>query len=104
MINFTQTTAMENRQYGVRANCLVPGSIEGERTRILREMAEERARQGPLTTKWTYPDPPVEPLDPEWIGRYVRVVVSDEGQHINGQAIVIREAPRSPLQAMFPDI
>src|SRR5690606_18864541 len=25
VINFTQTTAMEGRQYGIRANCLVPG-------------------------------------------------------------------------------
>ena len=104
VVNFTQTTAMEARQYGIRANCLVPGSIEGERTRILREMMQERARQGHTRMTWTYPDPPVEPLDPEWIGRYVRFLVSEDGRHVNGQAIVIGEAPRSPLQAMFADI
>jgi hypothetical protein len=31
-------------------------------------------------------------------------LVSHEARFINGQALVIGEAPRSPLQAMFPDI
>jgi NAD(P)-dependent dehydrogenase (short-subunit alcohol dehydrogenase family) len=105
VINFTQTTAMENRKYGIRANVLVPGGIAGERGRILREMMAERAKEtGEESFPRTFPDPPMEPLDPEWIGRYVSFLISPEGRHINGQALVIGEAPRSPLQAMFPDI
>jgi hypothetical protein len=69
-------------------------------------MMAERARDAGNSNsmKWTYPDPPMELLDPEWIGRYVRFLISEDGRHINGQALVIGEAPRSPLQAMFPDI
>jgi NAD(P)-dependent dehydrogenase (short-subunit alcohol dehydrogenase family) len=105
VINFTQTTAMENRQYGIRANVLVPGGIEGERVRLLREMAAQRAKEhGDTPPPRNYPDPPMEMLDPEWIGRYVSFLISEDGRHINGQALVIGEAPRSPLQAMFPDI
>jgi NAD(P)-dependent dehydrogenase (short-subunit alcohol dehydrogenase family) len=106
VINFTQTTAMENRQYGIRANVLVPGGIMGERVRILREYSlermKERGEEPPARSP--YPEPAPEMLDPEWIGRYVSWLISPDGRHINGQALVIGEAPRSPLQAMFPDI
>ncbi len=106
VINFTQTTAMENRQYGIRANVLVPGGIIGERVRQLREYAMERMKERgeEPPARSPYPDPAPEMLDPEWIGRYVSWLVSPDGRHINGQALVIGEAPRSPLQAMFPDI
>ncbi len=105
VINFTQTTAMENRQYGIRANVLVPGGISGERVRLLGEMGAARAAEtGIAPLRGQYPDPPMEMLDPEWIGRYVSYLISEDGRHINGQALVIGEAPRSPLQAMFPDI
>jgi NAD(P)-dependent dehydrogenase (short-subunit alcohol dehydrogenase family) len=105
VINFTQTTAMENRQYGIRANVLVPGGISGERVRLLGEMGAARAAEtGVAPLRGQYPDPPMEMLDPEWIGRYVSYLISEDGRHINGQALVIGEAPRSPLQSMFPDI
>ncbi|HXT88130.1 MAG TPA: SDR family oxidoreductase [Trebonia sp.] len=106
VINLTQTTAMENRQYGIRANVLVPGGIMGERVRILREYGLERMKERgeEPPTRSPYPGPPMEMLDPEWIGRYVSWLISPDGRHINGQALVIGEAPRSPLQAMFPDI
>jgi NAD(P)-dependent dehydrogenase (short-subunit alcohol dehydrogenase family) len=109
IINFTQTTAMENRQYGIRANVLVPGAISGERIRLLGEMgaqlaADRVAAGGPEPVRSAYPDPPVEPLDPDWVGGYVAWLVSDAGRYINGQALVLGEAPRSALQAMFPDI
>jgi 3-oxoacyl-[acyl-carrier protein] reductase len=106
VINLTQTTAMENRQYGIRANVLVPGGIAGERVRLLGEMGAALAEQRgtPPPVRPTVPGPPTELLDPEWIGRYVSFLISDDGRHINGQALVIGDAPRSPLQAMFPDL
>jgi NAD(P)-dependent dehydrogenase (short-subunit alcohol dehydrogenase family) len=104
VINFTQTTAMENRQYGIRANCLVPGGIAGERVRILGEMMAARAAEAGGPQRGQYPDPPMELLDPEWIGRYISYLISEDGRHINGQSLIIGEAPRSPLQSMFPDI
>ncbi|MCW2541640.1 MAG: 3-oxoacyl-[acyl-carrier-protein] reductase [Frankiales bacterium] len=108
VINLAQTTAMENRAYGIRANCLVPGAINGERIRLLMEMAAARAAEKGADAEPPrpsfYPDPPIEFLDPEWVGRYVAFLLGDGGRHINGQALVIGEAPRSPLQAMFPDL
>lgn len=104
IINLTQTTAMENRHYGISANCLVPGGIKGERNTILRERRAQRAAETGEAPQQDYPNPPMELLDPEWIGRYVSFLVSEGGRHINGQALVVGEAGRSPLQAMFPDI
>jgi meso-butanediol dehydrogenase / (S,S)-butanediol dehydrogenase / diacetyl reductase len=102
IINFTQTTAMENRQYGIRANVLVPGAIAGERNRILREYALERASQTG-SQSLPPPEPPIELLDVDWIGRYVAFLVSPEGRFINGQSLQIGESSRHPLQAIFPD-
>lgn len=106
VINLTQTTAMETREYGIRANVLVPGGIAGERVKVLGEMMAERAKagDGPNQGRGAYPEPAPELIDPEWIGRYVSFLIGDDGRHINGQALVIGEAPRSPLQAMFPDL
>ena len=105
VINFTQTTAMENRKYGVRANCLVPGRIQGERLQILGQMmAELSATRGEQPVQEPMVDGAIESLDPEWIGQYVSFLVSDKGRHINGQALVIGDGPRSPLQAIFPDL
>jgi NAD(P)-dependent dehydrogenase (short-subunit alcohol dehydrogenase family) len=103
VINLTQTTAMENRAFGIRANVLVPGSITGDRIRILREMKASLG-DDPTRPAGVFPDPKPEALDPEWIGRYVDFLISDDGRFINGQALVLGEAPRSPLQAMFPDL
>jgi NAD(P)-dependent dehydrogenase (short-subunit alcohol dehydrogenase family) len=104
VINFTQTTAMEGREHNIRANCLVPGGISGERVRVLMEAMAQRSAEGGPQQRAEYPGPPPEMLDPEWIGRYVRFLISEDGRHINGQSLVIGEAPRSPLQAMFPDL
>jgi NAD(P)-dependent dehydrogenase (short-subunit alcohol dehydrogenase family) len=102
IINFTQTTAMENRQYGIRANVLVPGAVAGERNRILREYAAERASETGFQIS-PPPEPPIELLDVDWIGRYVAFLVSPEGRFINGQSLQIGESSRHPLQAIFPD-
>jgi NAD(P)-dependent dehydrogenase (short-subunit alcohol dehydrogenase family) len=107
VINFTQTTAMEGRQYGIRANCLVPGGIQSNRLAVLRDAMVQRMEEtgGSLGTSVVPPGQPApELLDGEWIGRYVRFLASDDGRFINGQALVIGEAGRSTLQALFPDI
>lgn len=107
VINFTQTTAMEGRQYGIRANVLVPGGIMSPRLEVLGEMMKKRHEEtgGSIGSFDLPPGQPVpEVLDAEWIGRYVRFLASEDGRHLNGQALVIGEAPRSSLQAMFPDI
>jgi NAD(P)-dependent dehydrogenase (short-subunit alcohol dehydrogenase family) len=101
--NFTQTTAMENRKYGIRANCLAPGGIAGERMKIIGEMMASGAAEengGAIA----YPDPPRELLQPEAVGRYVAWLASEHSRDINGQVMVIGDTDRSPLQALFPDL
>jgi len=100
VINLTQTIAMENRRHGIRANAIVPGGIDGERVRELRA----RRAGAPRTERPPELGSGPELIDPEWIGRYLAFLVSDEGRHINGQSLVIGEATRTPLQALFPDI
>jgi len=100
VITLTQTTAMEGRRHGIRAYALVPGGIDGERVRELRARLADQPRQ---------PRPPElgavpELMDPDWIGRYVAFLASEEGRHLNGQALVIGEAARTPLQAIYPDL
>ena len=92
---------MEGRQYGIRANVLVPAGIQGERVNMVMAAFERRARETGVPAKQVDTD---RFLTEEWIGRYVSFLVSDEGRHINGQALVIGEGGRSPLQALFPDI
>lgn len=107
VINFTQTTAMEGRQYGIRANCLVPGGINSNRIAVLgAQMAKRIEETGGTIGSMTIPpgQPAPEMLEGEWLGRYIAFLASDEGRFINGQALVVGEAPRSSLQAMFPDI
>jgi len=102
IINFTQTTAMENRKHNIRANCLAPGGVAGERMKILGTlMAEAAAENGGAID---YPDPPRQLLEPEAVGRYVAWLASDASRDVNGQVLVIGDTDRSPLQALFPDL
>lgn len=102
IINFTQTTAMENRQYGIRANVLAPGAIQGERNRILRQWAAERAERNPPPLP--PPEPPIALVDVDWIGRYVAFLVSDEGRFINGQGSVGRRVLPAPVAGHLPGL
>jgi NAD(P)-dependent dehydrogenase (short-subunit alcohol dehydrogenase family) len=104
VINLTETLAMELLDDGIRANCLVPGGIAGERVRILGELY---AKAG-LIPKSDSKDGGEEALvkglklvEPEEIGRYVQFLASPDGIHINGQALWIGMAPRMGAQAKF---
>lgn len=103
IINFTETMAMECREFGVRANCLVPGGIEGERVKILTELyAQQSAASGrPTDISLPQNDPTRVLLTPEQIGRFVVYLVSDDGKLINGQALTLGEAKMSPRQVWF---
>lgn len=107
VINFTQTTAMEGRQYGIRANVLVPGAIAGPRIGMLKEaMAKRREETGGAIGAVHMPpgQPLPEAIDGEWMGRYIAFLASDDGRFINGQSLPVGEGPRSSLQALFPDL
>jgi NAD(P)-dependent dehydrogenase (short-subunit alcohol dehydrogenase family) len=99
VINLTETLAMENRAFGVRANCLVPGDIEGERGRILRELAHEAGIE--VGSEMQTFDPPLTALHPTQLGMYVAFLASDGGSAINGQSLCIGETPRKGAQLLF---
>jgi NAD(P)-dependent dehydrogenase (short-subunit alcohol dehydrogenase family) len=99
LLNLTETIAMENREFGIRANVLVPGGIEGERGKILRQLAEEAG----IAFAANIPqfDPPLKALHPRQLGKYVVFLASDDGAPINGQALWIGEAPAFGTQVLF---
>lgn len=103
IINFTETIAMECRESGVRANCLVPGGIEGERVKILAEMYAKRSEAAGKKTDMSFPtdDPNRKMLTEDEVGRFVVFLVSDLGAVFNGRALPIGEAKRSPRQIWF---
>lgn len=100
ILNLTETLAMENREFGIRVNCLVPGAISGgERGRILMELAEKEGvdffRDIP-----TY-DPPIRAASPADLGAYVVFLASAAGEAVNGQLLWMGEAPRFGAQALL---
>ncbi|MBM9465922.1 SDR family NAD(P)-dependent oxidoreductase [Nakamurella leprariae] len=100
ILNLTETLSMENRAFGIRVNCLVPGAISGgERGRILRELAEQEGVT--LFADMPTYDPPVRAASPSDLGAYVVFLASDAGEAINGQALWMGEAPRWGGQALL---
>ena len=100
ILNLTETLSMENREFGIRVNCLVPGAISGgERGRILMELAEKEG----VTFAAGMPsfDPPLRAASPADLGAYVVFLAGDAGEAINGQLLWIGEAPRFGAQALL---
>ncbi len=91
MIGFTKTLAMELGEWGIRANAIAPGAVEGERiVRVFegraslsgRSVAEERARA--LTEQSIH-----DTIDPKDIAALAVFLASDAGKSISGQVIPI---------------
>ena len=100
IINLTETLSMENRKYGVRANCLVPGAVVGSvRRQIMRELAAREGTEFPLND--VVYDPPVRAVTEAEIGAYVVFLASDAGSVVNGQALRLGEAPRVGGQVLL---
>jgi NAD(P)-dependent dehydrogenase (short-subunit alcohol dehydrogenase family) len=100
ILNLTETLSMENREFGIRVNCLVPGGISGGvRGKILRQLAEENG----VTFGAGMPafDPPLRAASPEELGEYVVFLAGDAGSAINGQSLWMGEAPRFGGQALL---
>jgi NAD(P)-dependent dehydrogenase (short-subunit alcohol dehydrogenase family) len=75
---FTKVSALELAPYGIRVNCVAPGAIEVERTRLeLDDYAGTFARVTPLGRVGT----------PEDVARAVLFLVSDDASYITGQTL-----------------
>jgi NAD(P)-dependent dehydrogenase (short-subunit alcohol dehydrogenase family) len=100
ILNLTETLALENREFGIRVNCLVPGGIaDSERSRILRELALEEGI--PFRADWPDFTPAPRFVTPAELGDLAVFLASSAGAAINGQCIRIGEAPRGGLQALL---
>jgi NAD(P)-dependent dehydrogenase (short-subunit alcohol dehydrogenase family) len=75
---FTKVAAVELGRYGIRVNCVAPGAIEIERTRL--ENADYAATWGKIT--------PLERVGtPADVGAVVVFLVSKEASFVSGQTI-----------------
>jgi NAD(P)-dependent dehydrogenase (short-subunit alcohol dehydrogenase family) len=77
---FTKVSAVELGPYGIRVNCVAPGAIEVERTRL--EMDDYAGTFGGIT-------PLGRVGTPEDVGRAVAFVASPDAAFITGQTIFV---------------
>lgn len=99
IINLTETLAMELLGTGIRANCILPGVIAGERVRLLRESLAAKGLLPEIAADDVLNHAVV--LDAMDVGRYVAFLASDEAAFVNGQALWLGDGPRMGAQAFF---
>lgn len=91
LIGFMKTLAMELGEFGIRANAILPGAVDGERVqrmiknfanaagRSIEEVRDESMRNQSLKTR----------VNPKDIAALVVFLTSDAGKSISGQALPI---------------
>jgi NAD(P)-dependent dehydrogenase (short-subunit alcohol dehydrogenase family) len=89
IIGFTKTIAMELGPFGVRANAICPGGVEGERLeRVIRLESEQRGITcEQLREDWTRGCSLRTFIPPEDVAATILFLCSEQGARISGQAI-----------------
>jgi NAD(P)-dependent dehydrogenase (short-subunit alcohol dehydrogenase family) len=89
IIGFTKTIAMELGPFGVRANAIAPGGVEGERLeRVIRLESEQRGIScEQLRDDWTRGCSLRTFVKPEDVAAMILFLCSDQGARISGQTI-----------------
>ncbi len=89
IIGFTKTLAMELGPFGVRANAICPGGVEGERLeRVIRlESAERGITCEQLREDWVRGCSLRTFVTPDDVAAMIMFLCSDQGARISGQAI-----------------
>jgi NAD(P)-dependent dehydrogenase (short-subunit alcohol dehydrogenase family) len=98
VIGFTKTIAMELGQYGIRANAILPGTVEGDRIRRVFEAKAQIAgkRMDEVKSAAMANASIKEMIQPEQLADMMLYLASPRGRTISGQAISID----SDLQAL----
>lgn len=91
VVGFTKTIAMELGQYGIRANAILPGTVEGDRIRRVFEAKAQIAGKSMLEIKSaSLANASIkEMIQPEQIADMIVFLASVRGRTISGQAISV---------------
>jgi len=91
LIGFTKTIAMELGPFGVRANAICPGGVEGERLeRVMRAEAEEKGITcEQLREEWVRGCSLRTFVTPDDVAAMILFLCSEQGARISGQAIAV---------------
>lgn len=89
IIGFTKTLAMELGPFGIRANAICPGGVEGERLdRVIRlESAERGITCEQLREEWVRGSSLRTFVTADDVAAMILFLCSDQGARISGQAI-----------------
>jgi NAD(P)-dependent dehydrogenase (short-subunit alcohol dehydrogenase family) len=89
LIGFTKTIAMELGPFGVRANAICPGGVEGERLeRVMQLEADEKGITcEQLREEWVRGCSLRTFVKPEDVAAMILFLCSEQGARISGQAI-----------------
>ncbi|MEI6448569.1 MAG: SDR family oxidoreductase [Actinomycetes bacterium] len=91
IIGFTKTLAIELGPFGVRANAICPGGVEGERLeRVMRSEAEEKGITcDELREQWVRGCSLRTFVTPDDVASMILFLCSDHGARISGQAVAV---------------
>lgn len=91
VVGFTKTIAMELGQFGIRANAILPGTVEGDRIRRVFEAKAQIAGRSMVDIKnASLANASIkEMIQPEQIADMIVFLASPRGRTISGQAISV---------------
>jgi len=91
VVGFTKTIAMELGQFGIRANAILPGTVEGDRIRRVFEAKAQIAGKQMLEVKAaSMANQSIkEMIEPEHLADMMLLLASPRGRTISGQAISV---------------
>jgi 2-hydroxycyclohexanecarboxyl-CoA dehydrogenase len=89
MLGFTQTLALELAPYGIRANAVCPGPIEGDRIEQVMDMHAEAAgsSRSEIRRAWEDVAPMKRFAKPEEIAAQIAFLCSDDSSCMTGQGL-----------------
>ena len=83
---FTRGLALENAQYGIRVNCIIPGATD---TRLVRRFVEESSDPEGTRQSLIKSIPLGRLAKPEEIGKAVLFLCSDYASYITGTSLIV---------------
>ncbi len=91
VVGFTKTIAMELGQFGIRANAILPGTVEGDRIRRVFEAKAQIAGRSMVEIKnASLANASIkEMIQPEQIADMIVFLASPRGRTVSGQAISV---------------